>query len=414
MVAQASGNSSGEKKRTNSPRTNPNKCSGYRDHILHGEFCNIVGGVKHRPLGILTVKNRVAQAIIKNALEPVWEAQFEQHSYGFRPGRSVHDAIQQCHKRLSGMRGDCWILDADVKAAFDNSSHELLLNRLNEIPGRRLIRAWLKAGYMEGEIFNATTSGVPQGGVISPLLFNVTMDGLEALVKAAGNYGFIRYADDFVVTARTQEALEKLKPTISNFLWERKLVLNEEKTRIVHISEGFNFLGFHVRRFRRKCLIKPQKEKVLAFLNDIRSWLKSNSHVEPAIVIAYLNPKLVGWGNFYRHVNSKHVFNFVDHEIFKALWRWCLYRHPNKSKHWVARKYFGVSDGWHFKSRFLLKDAVRDMRLCEISTIPIQYHIKIRGSASPDDPSLRDYWIKRRLRSQRRARGSSGRTVAEA
>ncbi len=195
-----------------------------------------------RPLGIPTVRNRVAQAVVKNALEPSWEARFESNSYGFRPGRSTHDAIAQCWLRLNRRAKDRWVLDADIKGAFDNISHDFILKAIGNIPGRELIKQWLKAGYVENEIFHATTSGTPQGGVISPLLANIALDGMEQLCH--GRFGFIRYADDFVVTARRKEDLEKFKPVIEDWLKQRGLILNETKTRIVSIKDGFNFLGF--------------------------------------------------------------------------------------------------------------------------------------------------------------------------
>jgi RNA-directed DNA polymerase len=211
-----------------------------------------------RPLGILTVKNRVAQAIVKNALEPSWEARFEINSYGFRPGRSCHDAIKQCWLRLKRGRTHRWVLDADVRAAFDNISQCHILKRLGNVPGRELIRQWLAAGYVEAEIFHATTNGVQQGGVISPLIANVALDGLENIL--APRAGYIRYADDLVVTARSREEIEALVPTVSEFLAERGLELNAEKTRIVHVKDGFNFLGFNVRSYQDKCIVKPQKD----------------------------------------------------------------------------------------------------------------------------------------------------------
>ena len=179
---------------------------------------------KKRPLGILTIKNRVAQAVVKNALEPSWEARFESHSYGFRPGRSCHDAIEQCFRRLNSSTHDKWIFDADVKAAFDTIDQNFILNKLGQIPGKELIKQWLKAGYVEAEMFHDTAYGVQQGGVVSPVLANVALDGLQALL--GGRFGFVRYADDFKVTARSKEQIEAIKPVIENYLEERGLALN--------------------------------------------------------------------------------------------------------------------------------------------------------------------------------------------
>lgn len=354
---------------------------------------------KQRPLGILTVKNRVAQAIVKNALEPIWEAQFEQHSYGFRPGRSAHDAIAQCFNRLNGRSKDQWVLDADIKAAFDKINHGFIMKRIGLIPGRELVKHWLAAGYVETDVFNKTESGVPQGGVISPLLANIAMDGLEALV---GKCGFIRYADDFVITARTKEQLLEVLPKIEEFLLERGLHLNAEKTQIRSINDGFDFLGFNIRRYGKKCLIKPQKKKVLNMLQEIRVWLKKNQTKEAGYVIRFLNPRIDGWANYYRHAVSKAVFNYVDHQIFRALWSWCKRRHPTKSRGWTANKYFGIGKGnrtWLFHGN--AKDPNGNLRkfiLKRIQEKPIKRHIKINGSACPDDGTLVEYWRERERR----------------
>lgn len=354
---------------------------------------------KQRPLGILTIKNRVAQAMVKNALEPVWEAQFEQHSYGFRPGRSAHDAIAQCFNRLQGVKRDHWVLDADIKAAFDNIDHDFIMKRIGLLPGRELVKQWLAAGYVEADVFNATESGVPQGGVISPLLANIAMDGLEALV---GKCGFIRYADDFVITARSKEQLLEVLPKIEEFLLERGLRLNAEKTQIRSIKDGFDFLGFNLRRYGTKCLIKPQKKKVLSMLQEIRNWLSKNQATEAGNVIRFLNPRIDGWANYYRHVVSKAVFNYVDHQIFRAIWSWCKRRHPTKSRSWIANKYFGICKGnrtWLFHG--VAKDSdgnLRKLVLKRIQEKPIKRHIKVSGKACPDDGELVEYWRARELR----------------
>lgn len=353
---------------------------------------------KRRPLGILTIKNRVAQAVVKNALEPSWEARFEPSSYGFRPGRSCHDAIVQCWSRLHRGRTHRWVLDADVKAAFDNTSHCFTLKRLGNVPGRELVKQWLKAGYVEAEIFHATECGVQQGGVISPLIFNVSLEGLESIL--APKCGYIRYADDIVVTAKSKEQIEAIVPTVKNFLAERGLELNMEKTRIVHLKDGFNFLGFNVRSYKDKCIVKPQKEKVHAFLKEIRKWLKDHIWVAAEVLIRHLNPKLRGWANYYRHANSKQTLNYVDTQVWRAVWKWCLRRHQNKSKSWIYRKYFKYAQNrtWTFSAKVPNSNGTnKDIYLFNCSQVSVKSHIKVKGAASPDDPDLRDYWLTRRL-----------------
>lgn len=258
---------------------------------------------KQRPLGIPVLQDRVAQAMVKNALEPSWEARFEANSYGFRPRRSCHDALTQCHNRLCQGR-DSWILDADIKSAFDNISHETILKAIGTIPGRELIEQWLKAGYVESEIFYPTVKGTPQGGICSPLLANIALTGLEELLsqyqkskpapffdKSRGRmrnrnrksnaYGYIRYADDILITATTRTEIEAIIPVIQQWLGERGLELNREKTTIRNINDGVNFLGVTFRQFKDKTLGLPEKDKVLNKLKDIRTWLKKTQTSQP-------------------------------------------------------------------------------------------------------------------------------------
>lgn len=345
------------------------------------------------------------------------EARFEPNSYGFRPGRSTHDAIEQVFNRL-GVGNDKWILDADIKGAFDNINHEYLLNVIGKKPGIELVKQWLKAGYLEMGTFYQTQSGTPQGGTISPLLANIALEGMEEFLKQfqlverryyahksrnekRGRYGYVRYADDFIITAKSREDIEAIKPIIELWLKVRGLELNQEKTQIVNVEDGFNFLGFNIRQYKGKCLIKPQKEKIKAKLREIREWLKKNQHASPEAVIRYLNPIIRGWGNYYRFAVSKKVFSYIDHMVWKALYKWALKRHPKKGKKWVAKKYFGLLKGlgWKFttttKNRHGKDETLTIVRLAEI---PIQRHVKVKGTASPDDPTLQKYWHSRATR----------------
>jgi RNA-directed DNA polymerase len=347
---------------------------------------------QNRPLGIPTIRNRVAQAIVKNALEPCWEAQFESNSYGFRPGRGVHDAIQHCWILLNRKSRRPWILDADIKGAFDNISHNHISNAIGPIVGRELIKQWLKAGYVEAEIFHATESGTAQGGVISPCLLNVALNGLQQTLGST--YGYIRYADDLLVCANTREQIEAAKSIIEEWLQQRGLTLHPEKTRIVHINDGFNFLSFSVKRYGGKCLIKPQKEKVLAFLAKLRSWLNKHKQATAEHVIRHLNQILRGWANYYKTQVSKEIFYYVSTQVWKMIWKWCLRRHPNKGKQWVRDKYFGFHENarWKFQAR----SGDRTLHLFDIGSVKIERHIKVKGAASPDDPTLQTYWKNRK------------------
>jgi RNA-directed DNA polymerase len=394
---------------------------------------------KERPLGIPTIRDRVMQAVVKNTLEPSWESRFEAHSYGFRPGRGCQDAIEQVHNRLR-KGGDEWILDADIKGAFDHINHDYILQAIGEIPGRELIKQWLKAGYVEAEQFHETEAGTPQGGVISPLLANIALDGLETILtkhqrstiqmrshngkqyprkRWYPKYGYIRYCDDFVVTAQQREDIEQIVPEIQTWLTQRGLELNSEKTQIRQVCQGFNFLGFQIRQYsRQECLSTPQKEKVLAKLREIKAWLRRHRTVKPETVIRYLNPILRGWANYYRYGASKQTFSDFDHRMVMMLWQWAKRRHPNKGKKWVKRKYFRTlkGDQWRFYAPTQDRNGKQKyLYLNRMSEVEIRRYVKVKGLASPDDPQLSEYWKKRQtnLGKDYWARGSKHYQVAQ-
>src|SRR5437870_3614671 len=242
---------------------------------------------KLRPLGIPVVMDRCLQAMVKNALEPAWEARFEGSSYGFRPGRSCHDAIEKIYGLARPNKTKKWVLDADIRGAFDNISHRYLLNTIGRVPGYELIKQWLKAGYVEENVLYSTEAGTPQGGVISPLLANVALHGMESAIgvkhncrgEIIGKRAIVRYADDFVCFCETKEDAERVQDILTEWLKERGLTLSEEKTRIVHLTQGFDFLGFNIRHYPApktsrtgwKLLIKPSKESV----QEMRTKLKT-------------------------------------------------------------------------------------------------------------------------------------------
>ncbi|MEC4886199.1 MAG: group II intron reverse transcriptase/maturase, partial [Scytonema sp. PMC 1070.18] len=353
---------------------------------------------KKRPLGIPTIRDRVSQAIVKNSLEPEWEAQFEINSYGFRPGRSCHDAIGQSFMRLQNGR-DTWVLDADIKGFFDNVAHESILNMIGTFPKKELIKGWLKAGYIYQGTLNPTDTGTPQGGVISPLLANIGLHGLEKQIKSINpKLGVIRYADDFIVTSKSRENLEKVLILIKQWLLERGLEISEQKTRIVHIDDGFNFLGFNIRQYKGKLLIKPQKEKALAFCKEVGKTLSKMKACKPEEVIRKLNPLLLGFANYYRGVVSKKTFSYIKDRVWHYLWSWGLRRHPNKGKKWVKDRYFHRHQNteWTFGCKVTnRKGKETNLYLYNIASTPIVRYVKIKGDSSPDDPTLREYWSKR-------------------
>jgi RNA-directed DNA polymerase len=354
---------------------------------------------KQRPLGIPTVRDRIEQAVIVNSLEPEWEAIFEPNSYGFRPGRSCHDAIAQSFLRLNSRCSDRWVLEADIKGFFDNIAHESILKELGNFPRRDLIKGWLKAGFIFEGKFNPTETGTPQGGVSSPLLANIGLHGLETFIKSTNpNLGVIRYADDFIVTARDKGNLEAAQTQIQQWLSERGLELSTEKTLITHIDEGFDFLGFNHRHYHGQLFIMPSKKKVLDFCKRIGCELKATNGCEQEVVIRKLNPLLRGFANYYKGVVSKDIFSYISHRVWKYLWQWGKRRHPHKPNRWIRRRYFKTIKGnsWIFATTTSdRRGKEKELTLFHIPNVPIQRHIKVKGNASPDDPSLKEYWKKR-------------------
>jgi RNA-directed DNA polymerase len=295
------------------------------------------------------------------------------------------------------------VLEGDIKACFDQISHEWLMEN---IPMERsILRKWLKAGYMEKNVLHPTEAGTPQGGIASPILANMALDGLEAFLndhypkptKRGRNakINFVRYADDFVISGSSKELLEdEIKPLVEQFLRERGLELSQEKTVITPIHDGFDFLGQNVRKYDNgKLLIKPSPTSVKRFLNRIREIVKSNKHTAPGELIMRLNPIIRGWAHYHRHVVSKATFNKVDHAIFQALWRWAKRRHPKKSNRWVKQKYFRFYNGRDWVFFGFHNDKLRHLFFAV--SIPIRRHIKIRQDANPFDPEWEIYFEKR-------------------
>lgn len=316
---------------------------------------------KQRPLGIPVLMDRCHQARVRNALEPEWEARFEARSYGFRPGRGCADAIGSLYSTLKGPRARrVWILDADLSAAFDRIDHDHLLGQLGGFPARDLVAGWLKAGVIEpGRGFAPTEEGTPQGGVISPLLLNVALHGLEEAAgvryhstgtdagnAVAGSPTLVRYADDLVVCCYSREQAEQVKAQLADWLAPRGLAFNEDKTRIVDLDEGFDFLGFTLRRYRRggrptKLLITPSRGAVRRIRRRLADELRKLRGSNAMALIARLNPIIRGWAAYYRGVVSSKVFAGLDHHLWWLTCRWARRSHPNKPKKWIFRRYFG-------------------------------------------------------------------------
>lgn len=360
-----------------------------------------------RPLSIPTMRDRAMQALYKLALDPIAETTGDPNSYGFRKERSTADAIGQCFTVLSRKNSAQWVLEGDIKSCFDEISHQWLEK---QIPiEKQILRQWLKAGYVDKGILYPTDEGCPQGGIISPVLSNMTLDGLEAALRQrfprrnrkgpSAKVNLVRYADDFIVTGRSKELLEnEVKPLIEEFLSERGLTLSEAKTHITHMETGFDFLGQTIRKYKGKPLVKPSHESVTTFLHKVRTIIKTNKQATAGDLVQKLNPILKGWALYHCHVVSKQTYVRMDHEIFQALWQWACRRHPKQRKEWVRQKYFTGSKQrkWAFFGTVQDKEGkTRKVQLGHLAKTAIKRHVKVKAEANPYDPQWETYFEQR-------------------
>jgi RNA-directed DNA polymerase len=366
-----------------------------------------------RPLGIPTIEDRCVQAMVKNALEPYWEARFEGISYGFRPGRGCHDAIEKIFRLARTNTTRPWVVDADIKGAFDHIEQAALLEAIGNFPARGLIKQWLKAGYVEHGSLHPTESGTPQGGVISPVLLNVALHGMEhalgirytARGQTPGHYALVRYADDLVVFCPTREKAEEAKERLADWLKKRGLQLSEDKTRLSHLTEGFNFLGFNIRHYATpnssrsgyKLLIKPSQNAVNQLKRRLKGIWRQQVGTPTGRLIKALNPIVRGWSQYFRTGVAKEIFADLDDFMYQRAKRYVKRRHPTQSGRWRTAKYWGQAHEDR-QDRWVFMDKETGSTLRKFAWTRIVRHRMVPQNYSPDDPSLKDYWQQRRRR----------------
>jgi RNA-directed DNA polymerase len=366
---------------------------------------------KLRPLSIPTIKDRIYQNIAKMALEPQWEVRFEPTSYGFRPKRGCHDAIERIFKSCS-QRKKRWIFEGDFKGCFDNLRQDYIMEKIKDFPGKVLIERWLKSGYVDNNVFNRTEKGSGQGSVISPLLANIALHGMEeqlgikynTFVRSDGyqcvynrtRYVLTRYADDFVIMCKSKEDAESVYDKLKPYLESRGLELEPSKTRVVELTEGFDFLSFNIRIYQtstgEKLLIKPSKETVKKSMRQISDKIHELNGHGIGKVIQILNPIIIGKANYWSPMVSKETFSKMDSHMYKVNRRFLERLHPKKSAKWINERYYKLEMTGKSNNKWILTDPIEKRQLKRMMQTPIIRHTMIKHKASPYDATLREYF----------------------
>jgi RNA-directed DNA polymerase len=367
---------------------------------------------KLRPLGIPTMKDRIYQNIAKLALEPQWEAKFEPTSYGFRPKRNCHDAIERIHNTVGNKK--VWIFEGDFKGCFDNLNHDYILEQIKGFPAFNIIAKWLKAGFVDNNVFHESEDGTPQGGIISPLLANIALHGLENLLnikyrkvkrKTKTSYenrtrfAVTRYADDFVIMCESEEDANGLYNKLKPYLETRGLELAMDKTKITHIEEGFDFLGFNIRKYKThngsKVLTKPSKDSIKNAKKKISDKARQLYGQNVQKLIGTLNPITLGTANYWSPTVAKKVFSEMDSHIWKTQYKFLRRLHPKKSWLWIRQRYFKPDKTGQSKNNWILTDPITNNQLKKVSWVPIVRHVQIKHDYSPFNKNLKGYFEKR-------------------